>query len=933
MTEPVTVSPAISELFNQAPPCTHYNCVGNSARKDGRPYKLGWSKTITDLLHVVDILDSGWIEHDPTKVMMVICPAEFEPGKGEDFDRRLLANNPKVSMLGLDFDNQDSVPLAVLVNALSGFDGFYYTTKSHQKSKHGITCDRYRVFVAYSRPVTHDENRRIHNLLAGVLGHDASCGDATRLFYPSVKGCLYGKLGGTAALDVDHLLRICDARGITAHRSGAHRSKAYARVLHSTLFTPAVSNAGLARKIGKLWKQDYEKKCKTQKFNTRDAVYRLMREAMKHLPNPSVVLATFESMPWYNSWIRRHPGEDSRPRVLEAFADVVCDAVGYHGDFAPLIEQEEVDRKGLPPLSPEYKANLDGYRAMKGYTASPLQDDTHRLVCEVAGKCRVILAIPCGLGKSEATIIYAQSYATSDKPVWIILDTHRRCVETVTTLRQLGVKVEYFCGFHDEKKECINPAKNPLDMYDGKRCRKCTRHNVCAFGRRITQKGTVLRAQVVVMTHAMFIRLLPWSSTRKEYTLQEPVVFADEQLRRWTTLTLSPGDLSTIERILGCTDLQYESNRTFGKDKYTGTRRCRTSHVRYETLRCVKRMNADPNITDEDIELCMEYLQFFAGEKTRFMIQTSTPMPKGERSSRLSLVGDRIELDLPHSMIMLDASARYTRVQWPGFKVLTMSSGLDYANVTVVVHKGTATRASLRRDTGKKYVAACKDEIKKRKLKHVLWARTKNDGLTIQLSRNDKTAWRGTDTRASNAFLDCSTAVIVEALFTTLSTYALEASLATGEEIPKEAIWRKNGAAYSPNIDKNGFTDPKLHAAFVRQVLDEVYQAAMRIGIRKYDNKPYTVFCRLPSWNCVLELRKMLPGIKVEPRGFGKIPEIYALSTTEVLEKGNTILGTSNNAAVKTKRRERFVNMVAERTLEELEVHTEVPIPAVHNAV
>ena len=59
--------------------------------------------------------------------------------------------------------------------------------------------------MAYSRPVTHSENLRIHGVLALKIHHDKACGDVTRVFWPSIQGCTRGSLGGTSAVDVEHL--------------------------------------------------------------------------------------------------------------------------------------------------------------------------------------------------------------------------------------------------------------------------------------------------------------------------------------------------------------------------------------------------------------------------------------------------------------------------------------------------------------------------------------------------------------------------------------------------------------------------------------------------------------------------------------------------------------------------------------------------------
>ena len=139
------------------------------AKAEGRPRKYGWEKW-----EECDIEELARPEHGLVKDQhKLLCPAKFENLMREDQGcRRTIENLLGVYGLGLDFDGPRAPGLVELVETLGKFRGLAYTTRSHGKAKGGVTCDRYRVFLQYSRPVTHPENKRIHNLLGMVMRQD-----------------------------------------------------------------------------------------------------------------------------------------------------------------------------------------------------------------------------------------------------------------------------------------------------------------------------------------------------------------------------------------------------------------------------------------------------------------------------------------------------------------------------------------------------------------------------------------------------------------------------------------------------------------------------------------------------------------------------------------------------------------------------------------
>jgi hypothetical protein len=84
----------------------------------------------------------------------------------------------------LDFDS----PATTLEWALETFKDHTHiigTTKSHQKEKNGITCDRFRVVLMFEDLVT-DLHLYKYNMEKMILKHkaDRACKDGARFFYP-----------------------------------------------------------------------------------------------------------------------------------------------------------------------------------------------------------------------------------------------------------------------------------------------------------------------------------------------------------------------------------------------------------------------------------------------------------------------------------------------------------------------------------------------------------------------------------------------------------------------------------------------------------------------------------------------------------------------------------------------------------------------------
>jgi hypothetical protein len=107
----------------------------------------------------------------------------WSPCVWRDGDKRN-ANFLYADLLALDFDSPE-MPLAQAVNAFSDMAHVIGTTKSHQREKNGVVCDRFRVVLRLES--------RIENLgdfketLSFAMRHypaDEACKDGGRFFWP-----------------------------------------------------------------------------------------------------------------------------------------------------------------------------------------------------------------------------------------------------------------------------------------------------------------------------------------------------------------------------------------------------------------------------------------------------------------------------------------------------------------------------------------------------------------------------------------------------------------------------------------------------------------------------------------------------------------------------------------------------------------------------
>lgn len=99
---------------------------------------------------------------------------------------RKLDNFASTDLIGLDVDGGCSIDEAR--NLFEGYEHVIATTRNHQKEKNGVTCDRFRVILRLTSPITSARAYTSTYISLGVLFPfiDLACSDASRMFYQSV---------------------------------------------------------------------------------------------------------------------------------------------------------------------------------------------------------------------------------------------------------------------------------------------------------------------------------------------------------------------------------------------------------------------------------------------------------------------------------------------------------------------------------------------------------------------------------------------------------------------------------------------------------------------------------------------------------------------------------------------------------------------------
>lgn len=129
--------------------------------------------------------------------------------------------------LALDFDEPGEETLNEINNALSDHKRIIATTKSHQKDKNGVTCDRFRLIIPFAERITDYRTYRAtyQKALVRFPWADKSCLDGARFFFPSKELLIFDRESEYKWDIIDPAIAFLDASEPTVFTPGPVNGK------------------------------------------------------------------------------------------------------------------------------------------------------------------------------------------------------------------------------------------------------------------------------------------------------------------------------------------------------------------------------------------------------------------------------------------------------------------------------------------------------------------------------------------------------------------------------------------------------------------------------------------------------------------------------------------------------------------------------------
>lgn len=161
---------------------------------------------ISTSTHITENFEAKEVEFN--QLHYALCSSlNYSAGTFKDGYRNRDNYEMEQNLIIIDVD--DGMPMDVAKELFSEHKCLISTTKSHQKDKHGVVCDRYRVVFLSNRILrmsSADYSEFMSNVYSAIgLPADESCKDSSRFYYGSADAD-YWYSEGEKLLDVDSLI-------------------------------------------------------------------------------------------------------------------------------------------------------------------------------------------------------------------------------------------------------------------------------------------------------------------------------------------------------------------------------------------------------------------------------------------------------------------------------------------------------------------------------------------------------------------------------------------------------------------------------------------------------------------------------------------------------------------------------------------------------
>ncbi|MBT3375639.1 MAG: hypothetical protein HN976_31660 [Lentisphaerae bacterium] len=807
---------------------------------------------------------------------------------------RNTANFQSFQILMVDCD--DGVPTIeeVLDVCVGKVYGVLHTTRHHLlPKKNDPARERYRLWIPLDRPIEDLETYfRFVNTMHSLVFPRSDRAMMTAVFRcrGGVSDSKIRGFGGDHCISVGKVLHAGKERGIDAlsAKQQSHvlqclrpssKDPRYRHDVDYSHVDAEKANGNYHQALDKVWR-------KTD-WNTDDTyarMYGMMKEAFKLTLDFEIAKATLYSWQPFTDWLSRHENQEHciDDSLLDARWDAANESLQHHAELLQPINPLVTLKAGDLPTIPDTMAEkMHMYCGRHEINDNRLLQATAKLVHHSLvrnDQRKLILSVPCGMGKSMTTTCAVAAYADQDNRFLIVKPTIDDCIAQRQELVDLGVSqadITVLMGFREDHCHAGHADTEWRTMYDTAEtpCKACEHRGRCDFALTLLSNASQLAKPVVIASHNRFNRLWEFRQIHPDFT-----IIVDEALANSEQLNLTQEQFEAICDISEFLERHRHQVEAIGDGVEEDTFELSATSKRH-ILRFLEDgpdpeadCEADDTQTSNQGDRVNSYLNFFSGGSERYVIKTERGFHWIKRHHRV---------DLPNRVIFLDGSAVYSQVEWEGFVINAVEEHreVSFDNLTVHAQAGNPTKKRLKKkdefagfqETVLNYFSSSlgavaffalnKDGKKKLPLVADL-VRQGSDVLRPELVILERGKILG-----SNEANHCDVAVICTSIFTSVSDYALRTALAEGGPVGADRIWKYFRRGKAPLMKSDGFVDSGLNDTFRRHYANELYQYLMRIRLRTYKNENCHAFFFCSGYWLLRELDRMLPGFSVEGDG------------------------------------------------------------------
>jgi hypothetical protein len=621
------------------------------------------------------------------------------------------------------------------------------------------------------------------------------------------------------------------------------------------------------------------------------------------------------------NYLRRKPYQKQSfngllKRSLEAYLSKVPNTT-HKKLIEPLNPVRAFSATSLAEPPRAYTDTVRRYCKLYKVEQTSAMEHTHKLVYSAltSREAGLIVNVPPGLCKTTGAICYTAAYASSNNKVVFVKSTLADCDKLLQSLLDLGADPDDMAMLEGYSAERCHFSQQHEPYFQRWKCNGCPRLSDTRYGEHIaicqrchigethTNIAESMAKPIVILTHK---RHMDWLAI--DNTSSDRLYIVDESPPTYETYSLSTLEMERIAEHVPFAHEQAEWLKWMADLKgvpYTlpPLRDADSSIVKANISRLSALIHSatakayNPN-WETDRDALLRYLQIFNGLGTLYVTGAN---------QNYSFARSRLLNRCRGRTVILDGSAIYSNVHWDGFTIWELSEHqrLDFSNVVLHPIPGNPTQNYISKtwsamaDDVENFSKKNPNTCRKLALLQNKGAREKSK-YAYQSGFRDKLKDAGVTVIdmynggiiGSNAGNDCDSLAVATSIFNNVAYYVLQTMLRTGASIDRQAIWSVRGTrgdtftngepeiddrTISPRMDENGFQDSRLNETYARQYAATIYQYILRTRARRYQGESVHAWGWVPGYWGLDEIRRMMPGIRVDGSGSGLLDRLRAL--------------------------------------------------------